>query len=210
MMFYLAEAEGLQTDAYRKMVTCVGKSYEKAKYFLPGLRNGIKSGQNHYLNFLGVALLFDDDIDNDSEGIEYLKLAISYGYPGHYELAQYYNFVTQEIDKCEAIYELAPFDWKSDPSLFFVKNYAQQDEGFVEFGLILPYGCFENIARINGKKITITKTGDAFSARIQVKESDFGDPKKCYEFLNGRVKYHPDFSRGGSVIGTKHITNCHD
>ncbi len=210
MMFHLAEAEGLQTDAFQKMKRCAGNYYENYKYFLPGLRQGIKAGQHHYLSDLGIALLFDDDTANDNEGVEYLKLGVSYGYYGQYRLAQYYNFVTQEIDKCTAIYEEMPIDWKIEPTL--TADVLNPEEDFLDVAFFLPAGCFENIARINRKKIAVAKDdyGTRFTLRFRVKKSDFKDPEKCIEFVNARLQFHPDFSMLGSVTGTKQIAKCED
>lgn len=207
-LFFLSEAEGVEVDAYRKMQTCAGGHVLDYKYFLAGLRKGIKNGQTHYLHDMGRALVFDDIPANDNEGAEYLKLGISYGHRGHYQLMHYYNFITGQIDKCQAVYDSLPREWKDYQELSFIIQRSNEPEGFATAKVILPYGCFKNIVRINGKKIKFKADprGTAFRAVLSISEKKLKE--QCFEFVNARVEYHPEFSISGSVIGSEQIAFC--
>lgn len=190
------------------METCTGGHILDYKYFLAGLRKGIRNGQTHYLYDMGRALVFDDIPENDNEGAEYLKLAISYGHRGHYQLMHYYNFTTGQIGKCQAVYNTLPKEWKNIKNIWLDVQRDSDPEGFATVRVILPYGCFENVVRINGQKIELKPDFRASAYRAVFSISEKKLKEQCFEFVNARVEYHPEFSISGSVTGSEQIAFC--
>lgn len=214
MMFFLQEAEGKSTDAYRKMQRCSRSlDFKFQRYFLAELKDGIRAGQTHYLAELGIYLLFDEDHTNDDEGLEYLKLSVLNDMGGEYELAQHYNFGSREIEKCIKVVERKKIFPLAEPEISIIANdYAKN---FKNIWIHLPFGCFEGLARINGKKVLVQKniTSYDYSFNLKIPKATLRDRDECFEFVNARINFHPDWGglrRLNSLKGSKHIAYCDD
>jgi len=210
-MLLLHEAEVGHVDAYRKMERCAGGQYEDYQYFEDGLRIGIRKGQTHYLNSFGKSLLFDNNKENDAEGLEYLKLAVQYGYYGSYTLAQYFNFQETNIRKCQQIIDDIPQKWKEMEMYISVDQSGRVinvEDKYFEIVVTLPWGCFENTGRINETSVQIINDKKKYQYGIRFRVYDDEYKEECFEFVNARVPFHQDYSRVGSVIASKQIGWC--